>query len=352
MSATAAYVYTHAARLQVSVGNNVPSQILPANLNLSGNTALPISAANPSYIPFRDFGEGGSNQQNLGSSVYNGLQLKLEQRLAHGAYFLLTYTYSKTLTDAADLLNGGSVGGYRAPFVPGLGTQFDWSPAAFDIRNVVHFSGGYELPFGKGKAFMASGSRFENAVFGGYSLNYLVTLQGGQPITIGCPTATTSGTGCNSFNVPGQNLDTGIHLRTINGALEPFFLNNPAAFQQPCTLGANGPIPNSPVGCVPMTGIAALGSKGGTVYGPGFHRLDLSLFKDFAISERYRMQFRSEFFNILNHPNFNAPGFGGNGVVAVGNSLNFNSATFGQIGSTRDAPYDPRQIQFALKLFF
>jgi hypothetical protein len=72
------------------------------------------------------------------------------------------------------------------------------------------------------------------------------------------------------------------------------------------------------------------------------------------------MQFRAEFFNILNHPTFNAPGFGGNGVNAISNSTNFNyaasatnpSGTFGQIGSTRFSPYDPRQIQFGLKLFF
>jgi hypothetical protein len=64
------------------------------------------------------------------------------------------------------------------------------------------------------------------------------------------------------------------------------------------------------------------------------------------------MQFRTEFFNIVNHPNFNAPNFGGNGVVAISNSGNFTSSNFGRIGSTRDAPYDPRQIQFALKLLF
>jgi hypothetical protein len=67
------------------------------------------------------------------------------------------------------------------------------------------------------------------------------------------------------------------------------------------------------------------------------------------------MQFRAEFFNILNHPNFNAPGFGGNGVVAVGGSTNFltgSNSNFGAIGSTRDAPYDPRQVQFALKLYY
>jgi hypothetical protein len=116
--------------------------------------------------------------------------------------------------------------------------------------------------------------------------------------------------------------------------------------------GAVVPIANQPTGCIPVTGIAALGGKPAQVEGPGFRRLDLSLFKDFPLSERFRLQFRSEFFNIFNHPNFTSPGFGGNGVVAVSGATNFTSTNFGEIGSTRDAPYDPRQIQFALKLYF
>ena len=110
-------------------------------------------------------------------------------------------------------------------------------------------------------------------------------------------------------------------------------------------------IPNSPAGCTPLTGLGALGGLT-QVEGPGFNRVDFSIFKDLTLTERFRLQFRAEFFNIANHPNFNAPNFGGNGVVAISGSGNYNSSTFGEIGSTRDAPYDPRQIQFALKFYY
>ena len=98
--------------------------------------------------------------------------------------------------------------------------------------------------------------------------------------------------------------------------------------------------------------VCLLGGPPDQIAGPPFKRLDFSIFKDFQLSERFRLQFRAEFFNIFNHPNFNAPNFGGNGVVAVSGSGNYTSSNFGEIGSTRDAPYDPRQIQFALKLYF
>ena len=86
--------------------------------------------------------------------------------------------------------------------------------------------------------------------------------------------------------------------------------------------------------------------------GAGVTTFNFSMFKQIPLNERFNMEFRAEFFNILNHPTFNAPGFGGNGVTAVPNSANFTSSNFGEIGSTRFAPYDPRQIQFALKLYY
>ncbi|MGC1613825.1 MAG: TonB-dependent receptor [Candidatus Acidiferrum sp.] len=343
MSLQVAYVNTLARHLEVFPNDaNQVSQILPTQ-NPDGTSLNPQL-----FIPFPDFGRGTSYAATEGNSNYNSLQTKIEKQFSNGLNFLGTYTWAKTLSDAGDLLNGGSVAGYRAPGVPGFGIQGDYGLADFDIRNVFHFSGGYELPFGHGKKFMADATGAKDKLIGGWSLNWSSTFQGGQPISLSCPTGTTSGTGCGAL-FTGQPLKLGLHTDG-NGVLSWF--GNPAAFTQPCVLGANSvPEAGTPAGCVPLTGTAALGGVT-QVPGPGFKRADISVFKDLPLNERFRIQFRAEFFNIANHPNFNAPNFGGNGVVAIGGSGNYNSSTFGEIGSTRDAPYDPRQIQFALKLYF
>jgi hypothetical protein len=342
LSFQAGYVTSLARHLEVFPNSNNVDAILP-----QGAPQAPA-------LPFPDFGQGASYAATIGNSYYHGLQTTVEKRFGNGLNFLATYTWSKVLSDSQDLLNGFSGNGYRAPSVPGFGVHGDYSLANFDVRNVFHFSGSYELPFGKGKKYMGSPSGVANAVVGGWSIVWATVLQGGQPMKLDCPTSTTSGTNCTDMLVPGQNPTPGLHIAT-NG--NPVWLN-PAAFTQPCVLGASGPIlPGSgstePANCVPMTGFGALGGLlRTTVPGPGFRRLDLSLFKDFQLSERFRLQFRTEMFNIFNHPNFNQPNFGGNGVVAISGSGNYTNSAFGQIGSTRDAPYDSRQIQLALKLYF
>jgi len=333
----AAYVTSLARHLETFPNSNLPSTIVGPNV------------AESSLVPFPDFGTNSSYAITQGTSNYHGLQTKIEKRFGSGLSLLATYTFSKVLTDARDLLNGGSVNGYRAPDVPGFGIHGDYALAPQDIRNVFHFSGTYDLPFGKGKKWASDASGWQNQVVGGWSVNWILTLQDGQPISIGCPSGIGSGVNCGAFYVPGQPLKLGLHTNS-NGQLSWF--GNPAAFTQPCVLDNNGnPITNSPTGCVPETGIGALGGIT-QVPGPGYHRLDFSIFKNFPIKERATLQFRTEFFNITNHPNFNAPGFGGNGVVAIGGATNYTSSNFGAIGSTRDNPYDPRQIQFALKFIF
>ena len=310
------------------------------------------------HVQFQDFGYGSSDATTDGNSYYHGLQVKVEKQFAAGLNFLGTYTWSKVRSDALDLLNGFSGNGYRAPQVPGFGIHHDYGLANFDVRNVVHFSGGYALPLGKGKRFMGNANGFADAAVGGWSLQWIATLQGGQPFKIDCPSGTTSGTDCLAFVIPGKNPKISRHVDPTNGYVAVL---NPAAFAQPCQLkattadptGPSAPIPDSPSGCIPLTGLGALGgSQPSQIEGPGYHRLDFSVFKNFQLSERVRMEFRSEFFNIVNHPNFNAPGFGGNGVVAVSGSTNFYDSTFGETGSTRDGAYSSREVQFALKLYF
>ena len=337
MSVQASYVFTQGKYLQAGVGQNEVTAILPQGSNTTSKSVV-------GSVPFPDFGANSSYHATVGASDYNGLQTKIEQQFQNGLTFLLAYTWSKTLSDAGDLLNGGSTNGYRAPSVPGLGPMFDWGLADFDIKQVVHFSGGYELPIGKNKHFLGTSSRAADLIVGGWSANWIATLQGGQPLSLSCPTGTTAGTNCNAVRVPGQSQKLGLH---IDSQGQQNWFGNVNAFQQPCPLGA---APTA--GCVTRTGSAVLGDAGPITRGPGFHRLDFSLFKDIHINDRFSAQFRTEFFNILNHPNFNAPGFGGNGVVSIGGSTNFTNSNFGEIGSTRDAPYDPRQIQFAFKLYY
>ncbi len=347
LSVQAGYVGTYGRHLEVFPGSNLPTALLPPNTTLTnganGTGGLPASQGG---LPFPDFAQGASYATTQGSSYYHGLQTSVNKKFANGLDFLFAYTYSKVRSDAYDLLNGfASGGGYRGPYIPGVGIHADYGLANFDIRNVIHFSGAYELPFGKGKKFMGNASGASNAIVGGWAVVWAATLQGGQPFQLGCPSGTAAGANCNSFVLAGAHPRTSLH-KTPDGNVG---MLNAAAFAQPCEVGST----TTPTNCSPLPGVLALGGAEPTqIAGPGYHRLDLSLFKNFRVTERTRLEFRSEFFNILNHPNFNYPGFGGNGVVAVSGSTNFNDSTFGEIGSTRDAPYDSREIQFALKLYF
>jgi hypothetical protein len=343
LSAQVAYVTSLARHLEVFPGSNNPTAILPINTQLTntpganGAPGTGAFAASEGGLPFPDFGGNNSYAATIGNSFYHSLQTKIEKRFSDGLNFLATYTFSKTRTDAIDLLNGGSGQGYRAPDITGLGIHYDYGYAPFDIRNVFHLSGGYELPFGKGKHYLADNG-IASKVFGGWSINTSIVLQGGQPITFTCPTntvSTTASSNCYDFLIgdPGR----GLHIDS-NGKISLF--SNPGAFAQP-----------TPCAALPCP-VSALGGGPDQVVGPTFKRMDFSTFKNMPLSERFTLEFRAEFFNLFNHPNFNAPNFGGNGVTAVSGSGNFTDSTFGEIGSTRDAPYDPRQIQFALKLYF
>lgn len=333
LTATVAYV-GDGSRHMITGGASNPSTY---TINLSPTATI----CGPGGItPFPDIGCNDSIQDTQGNSYYNSLQTSLEKRFSNGLNFLATYTWQHCRGDAGDELNGGVGEGSRAAALPGFGIQGDYQNCDYNIFNVFHFSGGYQLPFGHGRKFLNNASGAEDAILGGWQTIWNYVGEGGQPLTIGCPYGTTANLGCTAMLVPGQS---------PYGSGAPDNYLNAAGFTQPC------PAPgfSQPARCVNVgTGIGLLGGGDTQVSGPGIERVDFSLFKQFRLSERYNLEFRSEFFNILNHPTFNPPNFGGNGVVAVPNSGNFLSTAFGAIGSTRFPFQDPRQIQLALKLYF
>jgi hypothetical protein len=305
----AGYVGSQSQHLETFVSANNPSVLLPPGTNITP------------YLPFPNFAPGASYDATIGTADYNSLQAKLERRFAKGLSALVAYTFSKTLTDAGDLLSGGGVGGFRAPDVPGFGIQGDWGLAPFDIRNSFTASGTYDLPFGRGRTYMTSPSKLADALLGGWSFNWILTLHDGPPQTINCTLSTGADNGCYA-------LYTGASLYA-GQSVEHFY--NAAAFTNPAVVTQVG-----------QTNFGPLGGGNTQVTGPAFHRLDFSLFKSFPITERKRFELRIEAFNLTNTPNFALP-----------TSTNFlDTVDFGKITATVDNPNDPRELQVALKFYF
>jgi hypothetical protein len=310
LAASFAYDGSAARHIQTVINPNSVGELLPPGLSTTP------------YLPYQKTALSGNNMTVTGAySNYNAFQANMEQRLAHGLSFLTNFSWQKALTDSRDPLEG-DIGGYRAPYLPGFGIQADKALADFNVRRIFHLSGTYELPFGHGKAFGGSAHGVQQALLGGWSTNFIATAQDGQPFTVGCAISTNSGLGCNA------NLASGVGPYA-NSSVAHFL--NAAAFVNPPAVTAIG-----------QSSLTPLGGRPTQVTGPPFHRIDISFFKRFNFTERIYSEFRSEIFNITNTPNFSNP-----------TSLTFtNTTNFGQITSTRDSPNDPREIQFALKIYY
>jgi hypothetical protein len=302
------YVGTMGRHLDNLGYNNSPSEILPPS-------------ANPqNYVPFPSFARNATYETTNATSSYNALQTTYEHQLSYGLTLLANYTWSKCMTDQHT--QAGQNQQYRAQWLPGFGIAADYALCDTDATNVVHVSGSWLLPVGRGRTLLSNSNRAVDAVLGGWAVNFIAGYQGGQPFTINCPVTTAAGFGCFANKVPGQSLYAGPHNYTQ--------WLNPLAFSQPALATQIG-----------QTDYSVLGGEGQQARGPAFSNLDSSVFKYFNFTETVRLQFRAEAFNTTNTPQFGQP--------ATGN-LNFTAPVgFSSITATRN---NPRLIQFALKLFY
>jgi hypothetical protein len=253
-----------------------------------------------------------------GNSSYNALQGDVSHRFSHGLQFRVNYTWSKDL-DMNSGLTGAQANNQAQMILDRNDLHRDWGPSAYDIPNQVGISSTYELPFGKGKPWTNNLGGARNRLVSGWQFNTIVTLLSGFPFT---PQIGSNRSGDGDTRNPDRP------------SLNP-------AFSGPVVLGNPNQWFNPDAFVLPIAG--TYGNLGRGVYsGPGLADVDASLFKSTAINERTNLQFRAEFFNVLNHANFGTP----NATVFSNGAI---SPSAGLITSTATTS---RQIQFGLKLIF
>jgi hypothetical protein len=254
------------------------------------------------------------------NSTYNSLQAQITRRYSGG----LTLQGSWTISKALDDFSGRGDGIWVVRDVNRR--NFEKGRADFDATHIVRGSFIYELPFGSGKRWLSGLSGIGNHLLGGWQINGLIDAATGNPITIVSGRQTQVFTpftvdGLSNVDFTGTRMaDFGGLARDSQGRVVYFTDEQRAQFSFPAA------------GTVGTTGRNAF-------TGPGFWNFDFSLYKNFRVTEGIKAQFRSEFFNVFNHP-----------VMMINNpTVNFSSPDFGRITSQRNSP---RVMQFALRLDF
>ena len=337
---TAGYAGSHSTHILVS----------QVNQNLSSPNACPGGIAPvPGYtlgcgfpsFPYAAPFQAVNSNFSTGSARYDSLQIKGETKsVRHGIYALLGYTWSRTFDSGMPDGLGSNPGALYSP-LPGT-KKLDWGLSQLNLNDVFTASVLYQLPFGKGKYFGSNWSTPVNTLLGNWQVNVIERAESGFPLFV-VDSSDTSGV---------------------------FFMYNGLVIQRPNQVGdpnKPGPVPGNPTCTAPAQvhtishwfnpcafEQAPAGELGAAarapLYGPRYVTTDFSLIKDFPLHfrEQMNLQFRAEFFNLLNHPHFFLPGIAGTGEQDV-----HSPSSFGVISQTvNQTVNDARSIQFALKLNF
>jgi len=279
---------------------------LPLIFNI--NIPEPGAGAIQTRRPWRQWGNV-NYRDAIGVSNLHALYARLEHRFARGLSFLNSYTWSKSLDYDSPPSTGG---GGESGIMNFRNIRNERGLSEFDTRHRFTSSLIYELPFGTGRRWMAGVHPAVNHLLGGWEVTGIIGLQSGRPYTINTTRDMANTGGNNRPNLVGDpKLDNPTYQRWFN--TDAFSDRLPA-------------------------GQFAFGNVGSnTMIGDGVVNFDLGLFKNFAVREGLRVQFRTEFFNATNHVNYGIP------------IRNVNSGTFGRVQETTTLN---RQIQFGLKVVF
>ena len=244
------------------------------------------------------------------NSKYNSLQTSLTGTVHRDLHLQVAYTLARAKDSTTASGSGGDLNNATNPYA---GWSYDYGPSIYNRNNVFFANFVYDLPF------FRNGSALTKGLAGGWQLASIITVESGAPVNLGINGETPSSIIANSGDRP--NISGGISYPKTVGQWFSGNFSNPV-----CATGPD---------CYGNLGFDA-------ITGPGRQNWDVSLLKNFAFTERFKMEFRVEAFNLWNHPQFE----GNANLGGLGN--NFGSSNFGQITGA----YDPRELQLGLKLKF
>ena len=282
----------------------------------------PFFAANPALGTI--IGDANvSGTQSNGTMRYNALQAVLQKTVSHGLQYQVAYTFAKCMSDSTGYY--GTWSGQRASSTasPYWQNSYDaraeWAPCYYDETHNLTSYAVYELPFGKGKQFGSSMNKAMDALVGGWTVSPIVTLHTGFPLALYTNASDPTNTGSRGLrpNCNGTNKVFG-RSPAPAGTGGGFLWFDPSNYSDPTTTFGT---------CAPQLG---------GLRGPGYYNWDLSLQKNIQITERFRLQFRSDFLNAFNRVNLAVP------------TTTVATSTTGVIQASQPA----RNIQFALKLYY
>ncbi len=303
---------------QLALGDQL-RQLVPnpfAGKIVSGPVAAASVARNQLLRPYPQFSGVTIGNTSYGASTYHALQMKVERRFSSGFSFLFSYTLSKLMDDVAATTTGFPGEPFGGDSIQDFNNRRnERSLASYDAPHWVAINTVYELPFGKGKPFLAQAGPVR-AILGNWQVNGIATFRSGVPLSLAMASNTLFNFG--GAQRPDQTDRSGALSGKISTRVSRYF--DPLAFRAPA----------------PYT----FGNTArfiGTLRAPGAADLDFSVFKNIPIKERLSVQLRVESFNLFNHPEFGPP------------NTSIGAATAGVISSQANSP---RDVQIALKVIF
>jgi hypothetical protein len=269
--------------------------------------------------PYPQFTSVSTEPQLIANSIYHGLQLLAEKKYSNGLQLLATFTWSKSIDDSSQADTNvswlGSFDSLQDPNKPWL----ERSLSTFDIPYVIQFSYSYDLPFGRGRAFLGNMPRWADLIIGGWKTNGIWRISDGRPLAFTVADGTLLPTYGGGSGTLRPNIVGAPKRNHGSDWVDNYFVDN-TVFQRPA---------NYTLGDAPRT----LGS----LRSPSHFTTDLSVGKQFKIREEMNFEFRLEARNAFNHPVFGTP----DTAVDDGN--------FGAITSTS---VGPREVQLGFKFNF